>query len=44
MKWLWSLAEKADWNDWRPRFFWRWLLRTVDRKRGYDFDYDDLDV
>lgn len=32
---LWALAEHADWYDWRPRRFWRWLLNHYDRKAGY---------
>ncbi len=32
---LWMLAEHADWFGWRPKWFWRWLLRHYDRKAGY---------
>jgi hypothetical protein len=38
--WLWSLAERADWNGWRPRWFWRWLLKRQDRKHGYNLEYE----
>ena len=37
---LWVLAERMDWEDRRPRWFWAWLLRTLDRHHGYDFEYD----
>lgn len=37
----WGLAERADWYGWRPRWLWRWLLRVMDRRHGYDLDYDD---
>lgn len=40
-KLLWKLAEHADWYDWRPRWLWRVLLRTMDQRSGYEFDYDD---
>lgn len=33
-KFLWSLAERADWNSWPPRKLWRRLLRYYDRKAG----------
>lgn len=34
-KLIWALAERADWYDWRPRRFWSWLLRRMDRAHGY---------
>lgn len=37
---IWSLAEKADWKGWRPRFFWRWLLKRCDRSHGHYLDYN----
>lgn len=37
---LWGLAEKADWGGWPPKFFWRWLLRKLDREHGHELDYD----
>ena len=39
-RWLWSLAEKADWYNWPPRRFWTWLLRYMDRAHGHHFTYD----
>ena len=39
MYWLWGLAERADWDGWRPRSFWRWMLRTLDRKHGHNLEY-----
>jgi hypothetical protein len=39
---LWDLAERMDWNDRRPRWFWRWLLRKCDEANGHgglDYDY-----
>ena len=38
---IWQLAETANWNGWRPRKFWAWLLRRMDRAHGYDFEYDE---
>lgn len=26
-RWLWGIAESADWNGWPPRRFWAWMLR-----------------
>ena len=40
-KLLWNLAEHADWYGWRPRWFWLWLLRVMDRRNGYNFEYDE---
>ena len=37
---IWRLAERADWNGWRPRWFWQWLLKWQDRKRGYNLEYE----
>ena len=41
--WLWGVAERADWDMWPPRFFWRWLIKKMDRAHGWhhmDYDYD----
>lgn len=38
---IWQLAETADWRGTRPRWFWRWLLRYLDRRNGYHLEYDD---
>ena len=41
--WPWGVAEKADWDMWPPRFFWRWLIKRMDRTHGWkhmDYDYD----
>jgi hypothetical protein len=32
--WLWGLAEHHDWEEHRPRRFWRWLIKTMDRAHG----------
>jgi hypothetical protein len=37
---VWRLAERADWSGWRPRWFWRWLLKRQDRKHGYNLEYE----
>lgn len=33
--WLWGLAERAEWNEWRPRWLWWRVLRWQDRAHGY---------
>lgn len=33
-KFLWGLAERADWYGWPPKRLWRRLLRHYDRKAG----------
>lgn len=33
--WLWGIAERADWDTWPPRGFWRWLIQYEDRKHGW---------
>jgi hypothetical protein len=41
--WLWGVAELADWHMWRPRWFWRWLIKKMDRAHGWyhmDHEYD----
>lgn len=38
-EWLWKLSERADWYGWRPRRFWSWLLRAMDRAHGYHDGY-----
>jgi hypothetical protein len=41
--WLWGVAERADWDSWPPRAFWRWLIKYEDRHHGYkhmDYEYD----
>jgi hypothetical protein len=41
--WLWGLAERGDWEMWRPRWFWRWLIKKMDRAHGWkhmDYEYD----
>jgi hypothetical protein len=40
-EWLWALAEKADWEDWRPRWFWLRFLRFMDRRNGHNLEYDE---
>ncbi len=41
MKWLWALAEKADWYGWPPAPFWRWLLKRLDRANGHHLEYEE---
>ncbi|KKN10014.1 hypothetical protein LCGC14_1040690 [marine sediment metagenome] len=33
-RFLWSLAERADWYAWPPKKLWRRMLRHYDRKAG----------
>lgn len=40
---LWRLAEQMDWDERFPRWFWRWLLRTLDRANGHRFEYLEAD-
>lgn len=37
---FWQLAEKGEWYDWRPRWFWKWFIRYMDRRNGYHLEYD----
>jgi len=42
--WLWAVAEQADWDGWRPRWFWIWFIKKMDRVHGWhhpDVLYDD---
>jgi hypothetical protein len=39
-QWLWSLAERMEWDGRWPRRLWRWLLIRCDRKNGYFVEYD----
>jgi hypothetical protein len=41
MHWLWGVAEKMEWDDRRPRWFWRWLLKRLDRHHGHHLEYDE---
>lgn len=34
-KWMWGVAERAQWFRWPPRRLWNRLLRHYDRKAGY---------
>jgi hypothetical protein len=41
--WLWGVAEYHEWEQHPPRWFWRWLLKKMDRAHGWkhmDYDYD----
>ena len=31
---FWRFVEHADWYEWRPRWFWSWLLRVLDKAHG----------
>jgi len=33
-RWLWGVAERADWYGWRPRWFWSRVLHHLDNKAG----------
>ncbi len=36
---LWALAERMEWDNRWPRWFWRWLLRKCDEANGHRFEY-----
>lgn len=32
-RWLWPIAEFAQWHRWRGRRFWTWLVKRLERRR-----------
>lgn len=35
LSWLHALSERAEWCNWPPRAFWKWLLGRCDRQAGF---------
>ena len=40
MRYLWGVAEAADWYGVPPRRFWAWLLKHLDKHHGHYLKYD----